>query len=52
MQLHLGHAERLELGQQLGVRGQQRLDGRVVVERRRSVSRLGQADQGVGACAQ
>ena len=32
MQLGLGHAHALELGQKLGVGGQQRLDGRVVVE--------------------
>lgn len=50
MQLGLGHAHALELGEQLGVSGQQRLDGRIVVEGGRGIRGLGQADQGVGAC--
>lgn len=50
--LHLGHAQGLQLGQQVGVGRQQRLDRAVMVEGRRCVGWLGQANQGIRACTQ
>ena len=50
VQLGLWHAQALELLQQLRVGRQQRLNGRIVVKGAGCICRLGQSNQGVGAC--
>ena len=46
--LHLGHAQRLELLEHRLVVRHERLDGRGLVERRRALGGLGEADERVG----